>query len=301
MVRTLGRYMGLNWPDASISYLTERYGGHPLLTRLACSYQHRHAPAIEERPISVTDAELVSSEEERDSSMFEFAHHVLGMLQRWYPEEFRLLQSLASDGEYFRDMRKKRPDLVRHLISYGLIEVVPALKIRMPFLLSFLNSDIGKSEYRAQERYTVTEVDETNWATIGELRNRLEPKMRRLIKRTLLANLGLERWIDPVLAAIPEDRRKKLLGVDRDEILNRRLMLPDLINTMMNNWKYFNHLSAGLPENAVEKAHFEILAKYVNTRGRSDTHAKKVGTPEVAAVDLAVHSIEASIDRYLID
>jgi hypothetical protein len=79
---------------------------------------HREAPSIEDRPTLVDAAQLRIGEEVRDTAMFEFAHHVLGMLQRWYPEEFRLLQSLASDGEYFAEIRKQRPDLVRHLILY---------------------------------------------------------------------------------------------------------------------------------------------------------------------------------------
>ena len=41
MLRTLGRPMGLRFDENALEYIVERYGGHPLLTRIACSLTHK--------------------------------------------------------------------------------------------------------------------------------------------------------------------------------------------------------------------------------------------------------------------
>src|SRR5207248_8668487 len=46
MVRTLGGYMGMHFADDAYDYLTTNYGGHPLLIRLACSWEHRRLAAL---------------------------------------------------------------------------------------------------------------------------------------------------------------------------------------------------------------------------------------------------------------
>ena len=41
MVRFFGKRMGLSFTLEASEYLHERYGGHPLLTRMACSEIHQ--------------------------------------------------------------------------------------------------------------------------------------------------------------------------------------------------------------------------------------------------------------------
>ena len=40
-LRTLGRPMGLRFDEEALEYIVERYGGHPLLTRISCSIMHK--------------------------------------------------------------------------------------------------------------------------------------------------------------------------------------------------------------------------------------------------------------------
>ena len=42
LVTVLGRRMGMKFENDAIEYLGDRYGGHPLLTRIACSLTHKH-------------------------------------------------------------------------------------------------------------------------------------------------------------------------------------------------------------------------------------------------------------------
>lgn len=295
MIATLGKYAGLRWSESSLRYLLDHYGGHPLLTRLACSKMVAALPSDASRPHTFDANALRESEAERDRSIFEFAQHILGMLQKWYPDEAELLKLLGrGDADRFENAAKKRPDQVRHLIAYGLITANP-WKVRLPFLMKFLETDLPLNAGDSA-RPDAAE----SWASISELRNRLETKLRRLVKRTLVVKCGPERWIDHVLKALPQDRREKLVGVDRDEILQRRLFFSDLLEIVVKNWGDFSFISIGPPDVAIDKSHLSVLLNYINTH-REDAHAKPVAPSELSAVEVACATIEKSLDRVLID
>jgi len=165
----------------------------------------------------------------------------------------------------------------------------------MPFLIKFLQTDLPLDIGPPR-----VDDEQEGWSTINELRNRLEPKLRRLIKRTLMVKLGSERWIDPILKIIPTSERERLSGVDRDEILQRRLFLANLVQVVIQNWGDFSFLSIGTPEGRVTKAEFELLGNCINTH-RNDAHAKALNGNELAAVTIAVSALERSVDRFLVD
>jgi hypothetical protein len=48
------------------------------------------------------------------------------------------------------------------------------------------------------------------------MRITFEPALRRFVRMNLLAHEGVDKWINAVLNAVPEERRKKLSGVDSD-------------------------------------------------------------------------------------
>jgi hypothetical protein len=207
-----------------------------------------------------------------------------------------MLKILGQGGlEDFTAFAKRRPDQVRHLTAYGLISGNP-WKVKLPFLIKFLEADLPLDIGEA----TIERDDDKNWATISELRNRLEPKIRRLIKRTFQVKYGVERWIDPILKVVPSKERDKLNGVDRDEILQRRLYLPNLLEAISQNWGDFSFLSSGLPESALQKDQFEILLRFINTH-REDAHAKALSAPEMATLKVAALALETALDRFLVD
>jgi hypothetical protein len=297
MIRKLGSYAGLDWEEAAIDYLLNHYGGHPMLTRLACSHAARSVQSVTRRPYTITADLLRDDETVRDLSLFEFALHILGLLQRWYPNEYRMLEMLGHGSvQDFEEMASKNPEGARHLVAYGLI-ATDSPRLRMPFLVRFLSADIEVSERSFAPE---TDNDQAKWSRIGELRNLLEPKLRRLIKRVFVSKLGVERWIDPVVSKLPEEQRKRLAGVDRDEIVQRLLLLSDLLTIIVSNWPDFSVLERGAPDATLRKDEFAVLLKYVNTH-REDAHAKVVGSAEVAAVEVAVSAIAKVVDAFLLD
>jgi hypothetical protein len=113
-----------------------------------------------------------------------------------------------------------------------------------------------------------------------------------------MSHLGPERWIDAVLLAIPRERKEKLQGVDRDEILNNRLFLLDLLQVIDSQWERFKHLEASEPTRRVSKAQVKVLIDFVNAH-RVDAHAKDADSTEVAATALACRALDQAIEPYI--
>ncbi len=303
MTRTLGRFMGLSFSEDCFDYLHERYGGHPHLTRQACS---RIFDGLKDKrkPIEVTKVALQSQEADRDLALFSNAENVLSVLQRWYPLEYEMLDYLArNDLEAFQSVERSIPDLSAHLRAYGLVRGNPP-ELAMQFIASFLRSRV-KDLVSAQSAPSAEPTDQegelfANLAKLGFHRNRLEIKLRRFIKRVLVAMKGPQRWIDVVLQAVSAERREKLAGIDRDEILREHLFLIDLLNVVMKGWVNFAHLEQQTMQTRVTKVQFEVILDFMN-KHREDAHAKDVSEATLAAVGIASQTIEAAIDPYLED
>lgn len=306
MVRTLGKYMGMHFTDDALDYLAQHYGGHPLLIRLACSWEHKQIAAHRTpRPTDVSRASLTGDEERRDQELIPYTKHVLEVLRTWYPEEFDLLKALAmGDRQTFREYAEELPECVQHLRAYGLVDTTGEPRITMRVVELYMRSRQSNSvaQQSRRERNPETTLEENDWLAlvqdISRLRNRFEPKLRRFVKMVLISHLGPERWIDPVLDAVPTERRKRLQGIDRDQILNSELLFSDLINLMQREWERFKHLEAGAPSNRVTRAQLNVLLEYVNTH-REDAHAKQVSQAEAAGVAIACAALEDALKRYL--
>lgn len=308
MTRTLGRFMGLNFEEACFDYLLSRYGGHPFITRQACSRvfeSHRE----EQKPVTVSSRMLEASELDRDLHLFSHAENVLSVLQRWYPLEYEMLEYLSeNDLSSFLSVEQDVPDLSAHLRGYGLVKGNPP-ELAMQFIASYLRSK-QKIMDSLSEGVLTPSAPAPNEGAEGDVfrrlselgfhRNRVEIKLRKFIKRVFMASKGPARWIDPVLAAIPSDRRDKLIGVDRDVILRENLFLLDLLNVVLKNWPSFVHLEQQPGQTRVSKPQFEVLVDFLN-KHREDAHAKEVDEPTLAAVALAAHTLEAALDPYLAD
>jgi len=74
MLRTLGKRMGLTFAQDSIEYLQSRYGGHALLTRIACSYLNASLMRTStKKPTTITRSMLTSDEVVRQGHRVTFS------------------------------------------------------------------------------------------------------------------------------------------------------------------------------------------------------------------------------------
>jgi hypothetical protein len=125
MIETLGRYMGIDFTSDTAGYLCSRYGGHPMLIRLACSAMHRRfANAGMPRPCEVSVESLSANETERDGALAPYAKHILDVLTTWYPLEYEMLEMLAlGHTAAYKELAEGDPQLREHLEGYGLAKL----------------------------------------------------------------------------------------------------------------------------------------------------------------------------------
>ena len=147
MLRVLGRRMGLKFTNSATKYLHSRYGGHPLLTRLACSDVHEsHYRAGTERPFSVDERDLRATEDDRDANLIFYCRHVVSELQDFYPDEYDMLEYLSlGKVQDFLELAT-HPEYVNHLKYYGLIQDrsgVPVIAI--PVVARYVALDEARS------------------------------------------------------------------------------------------------------------------------------------------------------------
>lgn len=163
MVKKLGKRMGLNFEHEALEYLHKSYGGHPLLTRLAISYEnslHRN----EKKPYTFTKTGLIQSAEKRDVELEFYCNHVISELQQFYPDEYMLIEFLSCN--LIKDFLELSDDktFVKHLESYGLLTYenkVP--KIAIPVIGKHIAAQLARKENRKTILLIVNESDRKNW------------------------------------------------------------------------------------------------------------------------------------------
>lgn len=134
MVSFFGTRMGLFFDTDAIRLLSEEYGGHPLLTRLACSFQHELLEARGvARPVRVRKEDISASSTERDAELSSYCGHVVSEIAELYRDEYEMLKTLAAGEIADFSVLASRHEDVRHIRDYGLVDVehgkVPTFRI----------------------------------------------------------------------------------------------------------------------------------------------------------------------------
>lgn len=121
MVTRLGYFMGLEFDVEIIAELQKEFGGHPFFTRQVCSTIHKQAPT--QRPFKVSAAALKKANLEFFGQLESYLRDIVGHLQIAYPEEFEILEAVVNgEKDEVTEYGRNAPDLIDHLIGYGLIE-----------------------------------------------------------------------------------------------------------------------------------------------------------------------------------
>lgn len=127
MVRSLGKRMALRYSDhRTIDFLFEEFGGHPLLTRKACSVAARKRPR-KEIPWHVPLLALEEASEMRgpNTPQSEVAD-VLASFTEWFGDEAAMLPLLWSEDPQesteAKEWARNEPDMAAHLMSYGITD-----------------------------------------------------------------------------------------------------------------------------------------------------------------------------------
>ena len=164
MVRTLGRRMGLKFKHEAIKLLYQQYGGHPMLTRQACSKLHLHY-SDDNRPIEINEDTLSKRIPGINADIVYYFRHVISDLQDLYSDEYEMFELLASGqiADYLE--LAKDETLTSHLVHYGLIEVdnsgLP--KVKLPVAADYVALELAKRENRKTIYRLIPKEERKNW------------------------------------------------------------------------------------------------------------------------------------------
>lgn len=166
MVRTLGRKMGMRFGEDAFTYLHKRYGGHPLLTRIACSLLNTSFNYEKEtKPIDINLNKMEKYEEVTDSTLMPYYNYVLEEFKQFYKEEYEMLELLACDRipDYYNKLQGS--DQARHLKNYGLLSYdekgVP--RISIPVLNRYIGLECARREGRKTIYKVIDKSDRSAW------------------------------------------------------------------------------------------------------------------------------------------
>lgn len=128
MVRTLGKRSGLKFNDYRLfDRLFAEYGGHPHLTRRACSAIadsiHESETEVVPYPVTVADLEQAFSTS-GENSPTAIAYQTLRAFARWYPDEGQVIDEIITTGRAWPD-----PKVLTHAIDFGLCAADGSLRI----------------------------------------------------------------------------------------------------------------------------------------------------------------------------
>lgn len=165
MIRTLGKRMGLRFEHEAIKLLYEQYGGHPMLTRLACSWLNRLF-SENSRPITLNKQEVKNfqSDIDTDPVFYSYFGHVVSEIKQFYPDEYEMLEILASgQTDDFIELSHTN-EFIQHLLAYGLISYSNNIPIiSLPVAGKYIAIELAKREGRKIPYKLVKDNNRNNW------------------------------------------------------------------------------------------------------------------------------------------
>ena len=286
MVRKLGRIMGIKFQETIYTHLVEDFGGHPFLIRQFCSLINKQYP---DRPFDVSK-NIYLKIKEKFSEKTEYIKMIIGVLEENYKDEYSLLQYLArGDEETFNNFAIELPEMVRHLIGYGII-----IKVNNSYC--FQIEEIKNYILRVDKYKKIVKTDEERWAEVSERRNDLEVKLRKLIKQVLFIGMEKQNAFDIVVSNLNrDDDKKKAKLLSYNDLFNpnkNNIYFSSLISIIEGKWTLFENVFSQ-PKSEI----IEVLRKI--NRNRVDAHAKEITENDFNYLRACFDMIEEKISDFL--
>lgn len=274
MIERLGHFMGLTFTPEIIADLQNEYGGHPFFIRQVCSTVHQISNNA--RPTRVSRETLRAAKDRFSTQMVAYLADILRQLKQTYPSEMLLLEKFISGRrDELIEYTNEAPELVDHLIGYGLIERVGA------------DYDIKFDAVRRAIELTTTESTlENRWAEIVQRRNKIENEIRSSIFHAT-KSMTSDMWEATLKGNLTARRYDELSSIAPAYILSKKtspLYLSDLLLLLKD--------SVILPYLDDRRSNVVSAVDTIN-RLRKDAHAMWVGDKEVESVRKAFDLLEA--------
>jgi hypothetical protein len=221
----------------------------------------------------------------------EYLDMMVQILRDWYPEEYDVLSFLAiGDMDSFNMFASSNPSYTQHLIGYGLVQKsTHGFAFNIELIKPYLQ------KVHKYEKLNLTKDEKVSEISIR--RNKIEKALRDSIRTALKLSLGKRQAAQKVLHALPEDRRKKLEGIDLELLLSRDespLFFLDLANLVRKEWGPFQNLFDGYTKEKIT-----IVLDEINASGRPDAHAKYVTEDEFTQLRLHFKLMEGTLADWI--
>ncbi len=149
LVQKIGKIVGMRYDPAALASLFEQYAGHPLLTRLACSHVAQIAQvAGEPFPLKVAKGRLEKQRTLRDDELVFYVRHVVDELERFYPEEYRSLETLSVGDIQAFQLAASQGQSCTHLFRYGVVSAPDYPYVTYSVLADYVASENARREGR---------------------------------------------------------------------------------------------------------------------------------------------------------
>lgn len=271
MITNIGKYMGLNFEEEIFTKLTDDYGGHPFLIRHICSLINSQVKVT--RPYIVTKYDYEMKKADYDKSISSNIKQILETLEKCYPREYSLLETLAVEGnEAFKKRIFSYDNEILHLIGYGVLKE----NNENYFITINAITEYIKKSYKDKRK---PDNKEAVWEKISIKRNSIESKLRNLIVINLTVNFGKKNLKEKILEVIEENKKEEVRGKDVKDIVNNTLFLLDLKKLIIKNWKLFERVFN-------DKFKFENFLDIIN-KYRVDAHAKVISEDDYGLLMIA--------------
>jgi len=166
MITKIGKRMGMDYEYDCLIYLYKRYGGHPLLTRMACSLTNKKIQYQNcSRPYWIKNEYLIKDQDLRDEELSYYCGHIVSELFEFYRDEYDMLEYLAIGMMNDFIELAQNSQYIKHLKSYGLLSYndIQQPEIAIPVLGSYLRKELARKNKRKDLIYIVPEEDRELW------------------------------------------------------------------------------------------------------------------------------------------
>jgi hypothetical protein len=260
MVGTLARLMGLQVDIPLYGDLFSEFGGHPFLTRRACSV----ATARLARPGVLTVDYYREQSRQVDLEVDRAVTQILSVLGTWYPEEFELIRQLShGDLGSFLQATQASSALTQHLEGYGLIADA---RTEPTITIGAVRRHLARVPSPPQTAAASLDDPEAVQLEIGRRRNPIEKALRRTIADGLKFAYGPVKCAHQAMQCWPEQRRIALERYGYDELWDHTYF-DELVKVVDKEWDAFQQFFS------TDKPKVLNWLEHVN-RSRVDAHAK---------------------------
>jgi hypothetical protein len=304
MLNEIGFYMGLEFSDDAVYYLLQIFGGHPFLTRQACSGLYKLL-TNKKRPIAINKLTWSKHIAASLGHISPYVKLIVDAL-RFFPDEYEMLKIMITEGgDAFEEYAHTSKDLVHHLEGYGIVT-----KTELGYEIAI---ECIKEHLTSKWKYKIRGItQEEKELELSGRRNRLERNIRRLIKRSIkqlyrtkmaINNTRIqdpnEFCLERVYRSLTEERRErcKKKNYTFDDLFGGQspLFFLELSNIIIKNWG--EAFASFFGEH--EKERVKLYLNDINSTeggGRNDCHAKDIADNEFEGIRIKFQYFEDILD-----